>query len=375
MKFQEFNISEIFDILWEDSKLTKTFIDKNKGIFPVYSWETKNKEAYWYIDFYKYDEKLLIWTTYGDAWNLRVIEWKFNIWKNAAWLRIKSNFKNKIFIEYIKHLCEIYFKANAQWNKWELRKLPHQRVKEISIKLPIDEDGEIDLEKQKEIALKYRKLGRIKANLTIIKDDFENKVISLEDIYNWKEKKITEIFLIKQWDAFYTKKRILENNWIWDIPVYSSNTKEEWLLVWIKEEFIKEKDLYYQYCMTRSVDWYAWKIFTRNINNIENKKEEKFYFTINNHCWILLPKIENIYLPFTEMILQAKFFQASKWYGNNKLWTNQIKEITLKIPTKENGEFDLDKQKEIALKYKKLEKIQKNLIEELEYLEKVRVEI
>jgi hypothetical protein len=35
----------------------------------------------------------------------------------------------------------------------------------------------------------------------------------------------------------------------------------------------------------------------------------------------------------------------------------------------------LEKQKEIASKYEKLEYIQKTLIEELEYLEKVKVEI
>jgi len=37
VKFKEFKIFEIFDILGEDSRLTKTFIEENKGIFPVYS--------------------------------------------------------------------------------------------------------------------------------------------------------------------------------------------------------------------------------------------------------------------------------------------------------------------------------------------------
>lgn len=42
---------------------------------------------------------------------------------------------------------------------------------------------------------------------------------------------------------------------------------------------------------------------------------------------------------------------------------------------RDNGEFDLEKQKEIASRYEKIEKIQQTLIEELEYLEKVKVEI
>lgn len=54
---------------------------------------------------------------------------------------------------------------------------------------------------------------------------------------------------------------------------------------------------------------------------------------------------------------------------------NFYKNITLKILTNTNWEFDLEKQKEIALKYEIIEKIQKTLIEELEYLEKVKIEI
>lgn len=245
----------------------------------------------------------------------------------------------------------------------------------IEIRIPIKENWEFDLAKQKEIAEKYEKLEKIKNRVRIIKEDIEDKIVSLENQYSWIEKNINELFFIKQWDAFYTKKRILENNWIWDVPVYSSNTKEEWLLVGIKKDFIKEKDLYYQKCLTWSIDWYAWKIFIRNQHNLDNKKEWNYFFTINNHCWILLPKGEWLFLPFIKILLQYKFFEKAKWYWNNKLWNNQIDDIEIKIPTKENWEFDLEKQKEIAEKYEKLEKMQQILIEELEYLEKVKVEI
>ena len=51
------------------------------------------------------------------------------------------------------------------------------------------------------------------------------------------------------------------------------------------------------------------------------------------------------------------------------------KNLLLKIPVKDNWKFDLEKQIEIAKKYEKIEKIKNNLIEELEYLEKVKVEI
>jgi len=164
-KYKEVKISEIFDILWEQSNLTKTFIEENKGVFPVYSWETKNNGIYWYINFYKFNDELLLWTTYWDAWSLRIVKWKFNIWRNASWLKLKQKFKHSIYLEYIKKVAEIYFKLNAQWDKWTLRKLPQKRVKDIFIKIPIKENWEFDLEKQKEIAKKYEKIEKIKSKL------------------------------------------------------------------------------------------------------------------------------------------------------------------------------------------------------------------
>jgi hypothetical protein len=171
------------------------------------------------------------------------------------------------------------------------------------------------------------------------------------------------------------QKWLLENNWIWNIPVYSSNTKENWLLIWIDKKHIKENELFYQYCLTWSIDWYAWKLFVRNQNNANNEQKDEFYFTINNHCGILIPRVDNLDLHFVELILQNKFFEKSKWYWNNKLWNNQINDIDISIPLDKNWNFDLDKQKEIAEKYEKIEKLKNNLIQELEELEKIKVEI
>ena len=373
--FKEVQISQIFDIEKWKSLYTNTYITWNIGDFSVFSSQTTNNWEIWKINTYDYDNSCITWTTdWVHAWTVFIRDnIKFSMTTHCWALILKKEYLETISLRYIHYFLSVFLKQYAIWT--DNKRLTSWMIKSIFIKIPTNKNWEFDLEKQKEIAWKYEKLEKLKDRIRIMKEDLENQNISLEDTYIWEEIRLNKLFEIKQWNAFYTKKRILENNWIWDIPVYSSNTKEDWFLVWIKKDFIKEKDLYYQNCLTWSIDWYAWKIFARNTENINNDKFDNYYFTINNHCWILLPKLCNLYLPFIKIILQHKFFTKAKWYWNNKLWNNQIQDIFLKIPTNKNWEFDLEKQKEIASKYEKIEKIQKNLIEELEYLEKVRVEI
>lgn len=363
--FKEIQISEIFDIIWENSKLTKTFIEDNKGTFPVFSWETKNWWAYWYINFYKHEEEVLIWTTYWDAWNLRIVNWKFNIWKNASGLRIKDEFKNKVYFQYVKYLCEIYFKLNAQWWKWELRKLPQQRVKDIFIKLPINKNWEFDLEKQKEIAWKYEKLEKLKDRIRIMKEDLENQKIEITSKWNFIEKKLEEIFdlSINTNHSKFTKTFVELNKW--DIPVYSASKSE--ILVWywyIKDNLDGVK--YFENCLTWNIDWSVWRSFYR-----------KWKFSLSEKVipLVLFDDLKtNLDLFYIKYSIEVEAKKEWFWF-TKKAWKWRIKDLVLKIPTNKDWDFDLEKQKEIAFKYEKIQKIQKTLLEELEYLEKVKVEI
>ena len=182
------------------------------------------------------------------------------------------------------------------------------------------------------------------------------------------------MFEIKQGNAYYTKKRILGNGWHGEIPVYSSNTQDEGLLMKMDLSKIRSNDLYYQYCLTWAVDGYAGKLFIRNKENTNNKKTEKYFFTINNHCGILLPKANHLFLEYVLFTLQPYFFEKNKGYGNKKLGTNQLIDIEVHIPIKENGEFDFKAQKEIANKYKKIEEIKKIIDSELKKIEVAKID-
>lgn len=101
---------------------------------------------------------------------------------------------------------------------------------------------------------------------------------------------LQELFDIKQGDAYYTLKRIKENGWEGTIPVYSSNTKQNGILAHIKKEEIKKKDRFYDYSLTWAIDGMAGQLFLRNEDNRSHSTEDKYLFTLNNHCGLLLPK-------------------------------------------------------------------------------------
>lgn len=101
---------------------------------------------------------------------------------------------------------------------------------------------------------------------------------------------LSDLFYIKQGDAYYTLKRIKENAWEGNIPVYSSNTKNDGILAHILKDQIKAKDKFYDYSLTWAIDGMAGQLFLRNEENKLNLKEDKYLFTLNNHCGVIIPK-------------------------------------------------------------------------------------
>jgi restriction endonuclease S subunit len=240
--------------------------------------------------------------------------------------------------------------------------------------MPIDGAGNFDLTTQERIVERYRPFLEIQKKLEKIGNRIENTIVNLESQYPHVEVQLSTILKPRQGNAYYTRKRIIGNGWAGEVPVYSSNTENNGLLMRMDLAHVNPNDLYYQSCLTWTVDGFlAGKIFHRNLSNDKNIKSKEFYFTINNHCGILLPTAEGLYLPFIRQILQPMFHEKVKGYGQNKLGTNQIKDIVLKIPVNSIGDFDLEVQKEIAKKYETIDSLRASAIKQLNSLVKCSV--
>lgn len=172
-KTSNFKITKLFQILGEDN-LTKKYINSNKGDFPVYSGQLENDGIFGYINTFKYDEELLTWVTYGNSGHIKRVSGKLNIGRNNCGLRPLSKL---IDLEYIKFIAQPIFINNVKGEKQ--KSLPQTIVKDLEIPIPIDKQGKYDLNSQKEIANKYKKIELIKKGIS----DELDKIINTEIDY------------------------------------------------------------------------------------------------------------------------------------------------------------------------------------------------
>ena len=101
---------------------------------------------------------------------------------------------------------------------------------------------------------------------------------------------------------------------------------------------------------------------------------------MNDHAYILYIKeefINDIDTYWLSIALQREALRFLSITEGNKTWniTRFINEGEISIPTLEDGSYDIEKQKEIALKYKEIEKQKQILIDKIEYLKNTKIDI
>ncbi|MCR5349801.1 MAG: restriction endonuclease subunit S [Acholeplasmatales bacterium] len=352
-------LSKICDVCKANKNLTKKKLHSMKSLYPVYT--ANIGVPFEYADFYNNDEPALIAVNDGAAGKCYLVfDEKYVIGKHASGFKPKKELKKYIDLTFLKLVLEPLF---IEKNKSKgLGNLPQKDMLSTEFYMPIDDNGNYDLFAQKLIAEKYILLNSKKEALLKQREKIEE--FTLEDIdgYKFKEIPLFDMFIPHQGNAIFTKKNINNNHWNGKIPVISSNTDNNGVLDYVDLKYVNEKDLYKVPCLTWSVDGYAGKLFARNL------EKNPVGFVPNNHCGVLVPKIDvsDIYFPYLILILQPQFFANAKNANNKKLGNNQMKEIKVSIPLNEDNQFDIDAQKQIAEKFKKVDEIKNDIISKID---------
>jgi len=172
--FGTIKIPDIFNIDLGSAKYNHKYFSVHKGKYPVYSGQTKNNGEIAKIDIYDYPTKAeekkginkqegLTWTIDGYAGRVFYRNEKFSLTCHGGLLTIKEQFKDKLDYEFLKYLLdnELPNHSVGEGNK----RLKKTHIEKISIKIPIDKKGEFDLDKQKELAGKYKLIEQVKNEL------------------------------------------------------------------------------------------------------------------------------------------------------------------------------------------------------------------
>lgn len=162
-EFKKVNITDIFNITLGSAKYNHKYFSMHKGKYPVYSGQTKNKGEIAKIDSFDYNTKGLTWTIDGYAGRVFYRNGKFSLTCHCGLLNIKDNLKDKLDYEFLSYLLnnELPNYSVGEGNK----RLKKTHIEKINIKIPINNENEFDLRKQKEIAKKYKLVEQIKNEL------------------------------------------------------------------------------------------------------------------------------------------------------------------------------------------------------------------
>lgn len=368
-KTVEFKITDIFIPKGGNGKFTNDYCSSNEGIYPVYSSNTS--DIFGKINNFDYDGHFLTWSIVGFAGYIMEINSKFSITNNRGILILKEGFDN-IDLTYIKYILEPIFRRNKKGRMGfdgqnEYTTLNSTAIKNIEekIEIPIKEDGSFDLEKQKELAKKYKNIED-KKKILLDKIEYLKKqkiFIDRDKSFNYKHIKFNDMFKLSR-GKIISKPYILEHPG--DYPVYST-----------QKGTYGHIDTY-----MKDGEYLIWN--TDGLAGYIKKVTGKFSYT--NIVGIMTPTkkidMENISLDYLKVILEPIFRDNRKGRmginGKNeytKLNSTMIKDldITIPIPVKEDDSFDLDKQQELAMKYASIGTIKQNVYNQIKELTSIVV--
>lgn len=163
-RFNYIPLTDLFDTVKGLAKYTKKFGNSHAGPYPVYSASSKTPLTY--LDTFDYDGKYMTWSTNGFAGTILVLDGKFSV-NGDRGILIPKGGRVDIDLNYMKFTLEPLFRDLAKGRKGdngedEFTKLYPSMLSDIMVPVPVDKEGNLSLEAQKEIANKYAAIEQCK---------------------------------------------------------------------------------------------------------------------------------------------------------------------------------------------------------------------
>lgn len=320
---------------------------------PIISSSTMNSGIMGYIDkkhinLYKKIGRSgdLSWVTNGYAGKVTYRETDFLPTEKCGVAAIKTKYKKLVdpkWLEiYLNSITKKYVVAKEGNGKLEI-----VQMKNIPVVIPSSEE-------QLEIIKEYVRNQNIISNLENKLADINDKLLNIAN-YKSKKYKISDLFQITS-GIRITKEEVYANQGT--VPVITSQSKREgiaWFAdrKWLKTYLKKDRPvLINQECISWTKEGNAGKMFFRDFE----------FFPIDVAGVLILKENIQINLKWFISAFQNVFYShvVSKG-GQGKLYEEQMANIEVEIPVKDNGEIDMDIQNEIYAEYKRLSDIKEKL--------------
>ncbi len=162
---EEFLITDLFDIYRGSGKYTKSYVQKHKGEYGLFSGNTFGRFAN--IDSFDYDIPCLTWAIDGLAGYIMIHAEPFSATNHRGVLKPKMDGLN---LQYIKYVLEPVFRELKKGRQGlngenEYTSLPPFMIKDVKIPIPVNTDGTINITAQEQIANKYLAIEKCKKEI------------------------------------------------------------------------------------------------------------------------------------------------------------------------------------------------------------------
>ncbi len=348
-------IAQLFSSVNGNAKYTKAYCQEHPGSYIVYTGTTIGTFAK--VDFADYCIPSLTFTTDGE--NAGTVQYidddRYSIGGHRTML---IPIDEKIDLKYFQYILQPLFAKKVK--RGDVPSIRFNMVKDLTVELPALSDGSLDLEKQKELALKYQDIEEKKRTLIKKMEILKESSIVFDDNNSstYTKIKFNEMFKLKR-GKIISKNDIV--NHPGEFPVYSTQRGV------------------YGYFDTYMYDgeYLLWN--TDGLAGYIKKTQGKFSLT--NIVGIMLPTnkvdMSKVCLDYIRIYLEPIFRGNRKGRlginGKNeytKLNSTMITKLNIEIPIpiKSNGAFDLIKQQELANKHAKIASIKSELSTDIKNL-------
>lgn len=162
---EEFLIADLFDIYRGSGKYTKSYVQKHKGEYGLFSGNTFGRFAD--IDSFDYDTSCLSWAIDGLAGYIMIHSEPFSATNHRGVLKPKMDGLN---LQYIKYVLEPVFRELKKGRQGlngenEYTSLPPFMIKDVRIPIPVNADGTVNITAQEQIANKYLAIEKCKKEI------------------------------------------------------------------------------------------------------------------------------------------------------------------------------------------------------------------
>lgn len=344
-------------------RVLKSQIIKVKGNIPIYSANVKQPVGFHHTSNVKnFDNNFVLWGIDGDfEFNAIPKNTPFVSTDHCGTIRIK---KDDLLPEYLMIQLE---KVKHKYGFDRGLRASLKNMQDVSIEIPFTEEGKIDIDKQREIISKYEYVVDVRKNVSTYKRKIIDLTVSISSLIaedTFEEKVIADVLFSPPTNSGLNKTKVsLTPSAKHNVPVYSATMEENAVFGYVSEDSKWKK---YENVLTWNKDGSAGFVFYRRNKFVPYEKVKLLEVKEENK--------DTLSYEYLKHVIQNRLFEEGFGF-NVKCSMDKVLKLKIPIPTTPAGEYDLERQLEIAKLYERINEIKKSVLLELDKVNQADIEL